>query len=198
MSYLQITRFPLMDISSIDIITEEMKLDNIVYFPKFIESEIYYHPLIFWKKKIITTTYNNAIVSKEYTDHGVVDEDFFVNRDVEFLKIKKWMTGGKFSIDGKLAIKKSPNKVVEKGKDCYPIYLVPQICIHYDKDTSNDLFFFDDKSELLEFLNDLKREAEEKIHNTTSSFSVGTINGSGISGIGNLKNLIDKIITIND
>lgn len=193
MSYLQIARFSLTDISSIDIITEEMKLDNIVYFPKFIESEIYYHPLIFWKKKIITTTYNNAIVSKEYTDHDVVDEGFFVNRDVEFLKIKKWMTGGKFSIDGKLAIKKSPNKVV--GKDYYPIYLVPQICIHYDRDTSNDLFFFDDKSELLEFLNDLKREAEEK---TTLSFSVGTINGDGISGIGNLKNLIDKIITIND
>ena len=194
MSYLQITRFPLMDISSIDIITEEMKLDNIVYFPKFIESEIYYHPLIFWKKKIITTTYNNAIVNKEYiAEHpgGVVDENFFINRDVEFLKIKKWMTGGKFSIDG--AIKKSSNKVI--GKDYYSIYLIPQICIHYNN-TSDDLFFFNDKSELLEFLNDLKREAEE---NTTLYFSVGTINGNkDISGVGNLKNLIDKIITIND
>lgn len=195
MSYLQITRFPLMDISSIDIITEEMKLDNIVYFPKFIESEIYYHPLIFWKKKIITTTYNNVIVNKEYTaghPGGVVDENFFINRDVEFLKIKKWMTGGKFSINGKLAIKKSSNKVIG---NYYSIYLVPQIYIHYNN-TSDDLFFFNDKSELLEFLNDLKREAEE---NTTLSFSVGTINGDkNISGIGNLKNLIDKIITIND
>lgn len=195
MSYLQITRFPLMDISSIDIITEEMKLDNIVYFPKFIESEIYYHPLIFWKKKIITTTYNNAIVNKEYTaghPGGVVDENFFINRDVEFLKIKKWMTGGKFSINGKLAIKKSSNKVIG---NYYSIYLVPQICIHYNN-TSDDLFFFNDKSELLEFLNDLKREAEG---NTTLSFSVGTINGDkNISEVGNLKNLIDKIITIND